>query len=214
MIHPDVQTLIRCAKAVDRALADHESEIEGLDRAIGDGDHYLNIKRGAETIVAMEASLATMAPDAALKAIALKLMSTIGGASGPLIASFFLAMSKACETADGWDRRAVAAMVAAGVAAIQARGKAALGEKTMLDVLIPVSETLSRHAQNGADGRRVLEHLPAVAEQGMLATRDLLARRGRAAFLGERALGHIDPGSKSSAVIIASVCATLQEEHP
>lgn len=174
MINRDVQTLIRCAKAVDRALAENEPEIEGLDRAIGDGDHYLNVKRGAETIVAMETSLAGMAPDEALKAIALKLMSTIGGASGPLIASFFLAMSKAGNAGDDWNRRMVAAMFSDGVAAIKARGKAEFGDKTMLDVLIPVAETLGEHARNGTDTDGILESLPLVAEQGMLATRDLL----------------------------------------
>ncbi|WP_432431407.1 dihydroxyacetone kinase subunit DhaL [Rhodomicrobium vannielii] len=203
--------LLACLDAAAAAVRDHEAEIEGLDRAIGDGDHFINLTRGFAKLTSIKPDLAPLAPDAALKAVAKSILMTVGGASGPLIASFFLDMSKA-EGADGrWDAKTVARMVAAGVAAIKKRGKAELGDKTMLDVLIPVSQVLSEMADMGRPGRDIARELPWIAETGMLSTKDRLATKGRAAFLGERALGHIDPGSKSSAVIIAAICETVQE---
>lgn len=191
--------------AVDQALAAHEAEIESLDRAIGDGDHYINISRGSQVAVAMRGELAALSPDAALQKLAMKLLSTIGGASGPLVASFFMGMAKSIKEHN--DSLAdVAAAFAAGVDAIRARGKADLGEKTMLDVLIPVSRRFAELTAAGAEPGLIFKELKQVAEQGMLRTRDLVATKGRAAFLGDRAIGHIDAGAKSSQVMISAVC--------
>ena len=202
----NTEFILRAAEAIQQAILSHEAEIESLDREIGDGDHFINMKRGAATVVGLRDELAGLAPDAALNKIGMKLLSTIGGASGPLIASFFMAMAKAVK-ADGADTPvATAAAFAAGVEAIQSRGKADVGEKTMLDVLIPVSRAFTRLAAEGAAPAALCAELKHVAEHGVLATRDMIATKGRAAFLGERALGHIDPGAKTSQVIIATVC--------
>lgn len=198
--------ILQAAAAVQDAILSHESEIESLDREIGDGDHYVNIKRGCATIVAMRDELAALPPDAVLQKIGMKLLSSIGGASGPLIGSCFIAMGKAVKEQGGENLPQVAAVFAAGVAAIQSRGKAEAGEKTMLDVLIPVSRTFTRLAAEGVDRSAVFAVLKREAEQGMLATRDMIATKGRAAFLGERAIGHIDPGARTSQVIIATIC--------
>lgn len=198
--------LLSAAAAIAQAIAANESELESLDREIGDGDHFINMKRGSSTIVEMQAELATLPPDAALQKIGMKLLSTIGGASGPLLASFFIAMSKTAQTRETDSLSGIAAAFAAGVAAIQQRGKANLGEKTMLDVLIPVSETFTALATSGAPPVKVFAQLKAAAEAGMLSTRDMVATKGRAAFLGERAIGHIDPGAKSCQVMIDTVC--------
>jgi dihydroxyacetone kinase-like protein len=197
---------LRAAEAVYQALLTHESEIESLDRAIGDGDHFINMKRGCATIAGMREELAALAPDAALQKIGMKLLSTIGGASGPLIGSFFMSMAKAVKEEGAETLPEIAIAFAAGVEAIKARGKADVGEKTMLDVLIPVSQTFTRLADEGYGRAELLEVLKREAQQGMQSTRDMIATKGRAAFLGERAIGHIDPGAKSSQVIICTVC--------
>jgi dihydroxyacetone kinase-like protein len=202
----NTEFILQAAEAVHQALLTHESEIESLDRAIGDGDHFINMKRGCATIVGMREELAALTPDAALQKIGMKLLSTIGGASGPLIGSFFMSMGKAVKEESAETLPEIAIAFAAGVEAIKARGKANVGEKTMLDVLIPVSQTFTRLADEGYARAELLEVLKREAEQGMQSTRDMIATKGRAAFLGERAIGHIDPGAKSSQVIICTVC--------
>jgi dihydroxyacetone kinase-like protein len=198
--------ILLAAKAVHHAILSHEAELESLDREIGDGDHFINMKRGCATIVDMHDELAALAPDAALQRIGMKLLSTIGGASGPLIASFFMAKAKTVKEHGADSLPKIAAAFAAGVEAIKSRGKAEVGEKTMLDVLIPVSHTFTKLAGQGTERVALFEALKHEAEQGMLATRDMIATKGRAAFLGERAVGHIDPGAKTSQVIIHTVC--------
>ncbi len=198
--------ILLAAKAVNEAILASEAEIESLDREIGDGDHFINIKRGCATIVGMHDELAALTPDAALQKIGMKLLSTIGGASGPLIGSFFIAMAKTVKEQGAESLPEIAAAFAAGVEAIKHRGKADVGEKTMLDVLIPVSHTFTRLAGEGFQRPALFEVIKREAEQGMLATRDMIATKGRAAFLGERAIGHIDPGAKTSQVIITTLC--------
>ncbi len=197
--------ILAAAQAVNDAILTHEPEIESLDREIGDGDHFINMKRGCATIVAMRDELAALPPDAALQKIGMKLLSTIGGASGPLIASFFMAMAKAAKEQGADTLPQLAAAFAAGVEAIKQRGKADVGEKTMLDVLIPVAREFSELAATAASAE-VLAALKQEAERGMLSTRDMIATKGRAAFLGERAIGHIDPGAKTSQVVIQTIC--------
>lgn len=198
--------ILLATRAINQAILANESEIESLDREIGDGDHFINIKRGCATIVAMHDELAGMTPDAALQKIGMKLLSTIGGASGPLIGSFFMAMAKSAKEQGAETLPQIATAFSSGVEAIKHRGKADVGEKTMLDVLIPVSNTFTRLAAEGFERTELFEVLKREAEQGMLSTRDMVASKGRAAFLGERAIGHIDPGAKSSQVMICTVC--------
>lgn len=199
------------ASAIQQTILEHESELESLDRAIGDGDHYINMKRGAQTIADMQQELATLAPDAALNKIGMKLLSTIGGASGPLLASFFMGMAKTIKEKGDASTATYASAFAAGVDTIRQRGKADLGEKTMLDVLIPVANQFTALAAQGAGTRKISTReistaLKQTAERGMLSTKDLIATKGRAAGLGERAIGHIDPGAKSCQLMIEAVC--------
>lgn len=204
--------ILRATEAAHAAILAHEADIESLDREIGDGDHFINLKRGGAAIAALRDELAALPPAAALQKIGMKLLSTIGGASGPLIGSFFLAMAKSAQERGAETLPEIAAAFAAGVEAIQSRGKAGVGEKTMLDVLIPVSQAFTRLAGEGADCAALCAELPREAERGMLSTRDLIATKGRAAFLGERAIGHIDPGAKTSQVMIQAVCALALAE--
>lgn len=201
--------IVASLRAVHASVLANEADIESLDRAIGDGDHYLNVKRGCEVLAAMTNDLEALSPSAALNAIGMKLLSTIGGASGPLIASFFMAMGKALKDNDTPSRPEFAQAFAAGVEAIKHRGKADVGEKTMLDVLIPVSRLLIKLNDDGVALPELCRQLNAEATRNMLATRDMIASKGRAYSLGERALGHIDPGCKTCEVAIAAVCTEV-----
>lgn len=201
--------IIDALAQVHGAILAHEDQIESLDRAIGDGDHYINVRRGCELLVGLTSELQALAPAAALHRIGMKLLGSIGGASGPLISGFFVAMGQSLQGQDEPDRRAFAAAFASGVEAIKQRGKADVGEKTMLDVLIPVSRLLLRLAEEGAALPQLCVQLKDEATRNMLATRDMIASKGRASFLGERALGHIDPGCKTCEVAIAAVCDRL-----
>lgn len=196
--------ILEAAKAINQAIINSEAEIESLDREIGDGDHFINMKRGCATIVAMHDELAILSPDAALNKIGMKLLSTIGGASGPLFASFFIAMGKTLKEHNDGSILSMANAFDAGVQAIASRGKAGLGEKTMLDVLIPVANQFKNLASQS--NQEIAKNLQQVALEGVLSTKDMVATKGRAAGLGERAIGHIDPGAKSCQVMICTVC--------
>jgi len=202
----DTAFILEAAQAVNQAILSHEADIESLDREIGDGDHFINIKRGCATILDMQGELAPLPPDVVLQKIGMKLLSTIGGASGPLIGSFFIAMAKSVKEHGADQLPQIATAFAAGVDAIRQRGKADVGEKTMLDVLIPVSQTFTRLTAEHVARGEILATLQGVAEQGMLSTRDMIATKGRAAFLGERAIGHIDPGARTSQLVIHTIC--------
>jgi phosphoenolpyruvate---glycerone phosphotransferase subunit DhaL len=202
----NTQDIIVAAEAVQAAILANEQQIESLDRAIGDGDHFINVRRGCEAIAALKQDLVPLPPSEAFNRIGMKLLSTIGGASGPLIASFFISMGRELEGITQPDARLFAHALAAGVEAIKSRGKADLGEKTMLDVLIPASRLLVRLTEEGSDLATLCAKLKQEAELNMLATRDMIATKGRAHFLGERALGHIDPGAKTSQVAVFAVC--------
>ncbi len=204
--------VVQCILALQDAIETHQADIESLDREIGDGDHLINIRRGCAVIVAMIDDLRPLPPHEAFTRIGKKLLSSIGGASGPLIASFFLAMGESLRASG---QEAISATnfspaFSAGVEAIGLRGKAGLGEKTMLDVLIPVAKTFESLAGQ-ADTHALCQALRAEALKGMLGTKDMLATKGRAAFLGERAIGHIDPGAKSCQVAITAICDTVEQ---
>lgn len=213
--------IIAAAKAIQQSILANENTLESLDRAIGDGDHYINMKRGANAIVDIAEELTNFAPSDALNKIGLKLLSTIGGASGPLLASFFMAMAKTLASQTHkeyvlnenveYSAADIAAGFAAGVQAIIQRGKANIGEKTMLDVLIPVANQFVLLATQNCEINPICTTLMQTAEQGVLSTKDLIATKGRAAGLGERAIGHIDPGAKSCQLMIAAVCTLLMK---
>lgn len=198
--------ILQACEAVNKAILDHESVLESLDREIGDGDHFINMKRGCTTILGMREELSQLAPDAVLQKIGMKLLSTIGGASGPLIASFFMTMAKTAKEHGADSLPEIADAFSAGVDAIKSRGKSDLGEKTMLDVLIPVARQFKALTSTQTDQITIYKALKHEAKQGVESTRNLIATKGRAAFLGERAIGHIDPGAKSCQVIIATLC--------
>jgi phosphoenolpyruvate---glycerone phosphotransferase subunit DhaL len=187
----------RLIEAVARAMIDHADELTALDQAIGDGDHGLNMKRGFEAVLAdIDATSAKPLPDA-LKAIGMALVMKVGGASGPLYGTLFLALGK--ELPAEPTKADLARAFGAAIEAIKARGKSDFRQKTMLDVLGPAQAALAA----GRDPVRA-------ANDAADATVPMKAVRGRASFLGERSVGHMDPGARSSALMIAAVAGVLE----
>jgi len=193
----DTTFILNAGQAIHSAIIANEAEIESLDRAIGDGDHYVNMRRASEMIAQMQHELGRQPIDVVLNKIGMKLLSTLGGASGPLFASFFMAMGKTLKENGAENNLQSATAFAAGVQAIIQRGKAGLGEKTMLDVLIPVSTSYTTLAAQDKTAKEIAHELKVVADSGLESTRNLVATKGRAAGLGERAIGHLDAGAKS-----------------
>jgi dihydroxyacetone kinase-like protein len=181
-------------------------ELCALDRAIGDGDHGTNMKRGLKAVLAQAEDIAALPAGEALSMIGKTLVMTVGGASGPLYGSFFLAAGAAIASGRRLPED-LADVVAAGVAAVGARGRSTAGEKTMLDVLIPVLDALRAEA-----GRPdLIAHVKATARESTERTAPMVATKGRAAYLGPRSAGHIDPGARSSCLMVEAVCDILEE---
>jgi dihydroxyacetone kinase-like protein len=181
-----------------------------LDQAIGDGDHGFNMDRGFTAIVAKldEGGLADPTPTAILRLAGRTLISTVGGASGPLYGTAFLKAAAALDgVAEAGGSEFVTALEAA-VMGIGGLGKASTGEKTMLDALSPALEAARAALDGGEDGDAVVAAAATAAEAGALATVPMLATKGRASYLGERSIGHQDPGATSSALLLRALADT------
>lgn len=179
----------------------HADELTALDQAIGDGDHGLNMKRGFEAVKAEADALSAKPLGEALKAAGTKLVMTVGGASGPLYGTLFMSLGK--SLADSPDRAGFAAAARVAIDAVAMRGKSQTGQKTLLDVLEP--------ALAAFDAGASLSGVADAADTAATSTVPMLAIRGRASFLGERSIGHMDPGSRSTALIIRAVAQTLEQ---
>lgn len=191
-------------------VAEQRDYLVDLDRAIGDGDHGENMDRGFKAAVealgqAQPASVAEV-----LKTVAKTLMSTVGGAAGPLYGTAFLRASKAAGDGD-LDGAGVAAVIAGTLDGIQARGKATTGEKTMVDAWTPALEAARAAAESGSDPAAVLEAAATAAEAGAAATEPMRATKGRASYLGERSIGHLDPGAVSTSLILRAAVRAAGE---
>lgn len=181
-------------------VAGHRVELGELDRAIGDGDHGENLDRGFRALVAKLDAEAPPTPGNAFKVAAMTLMSTVGGAAGPLYGTAYLRAANAVGEAETLDAGALVAALAGARDGIVARGKAEPGDKTMIDAWTPAVEAAA--AAQGQGVLAVVEAAATAAEAGAVATDPLIAHKGRASYLGERAVGHRDPGAASSALIL------------
>ncbi|GAN81324.1 dihydroxyacetone kinase subunit DhaL [Acidocella aminolytica] len=195
----DVPVLTAWLKRADEMVAARQTYLSDLDAAIGDGDHGANLARGFHAVTA---KLGTPADPAALfKTVGMTLIGTVGGASGPLYGSMFVEMGKAAAGKSALDAAAWADVLEAGVKGVAARGKAVPGEKTMLDALTPAVA-----AAKGAAGlSAALSAAAEAALQGAEATVSMIARKGRASYLGERSAGHADPGATSAALLLSAL---------
>ena len=206
----DAAWALRWIELAAAQVAEQRDYLVDLDRAIGDGDHGENMDRGFKAAVealgqAQPASVAEV-----LKTVAKTLMSTVGGAAGPLYGTAFLRASKAAGDGD-LDGAGVAAVIAGALDGIQARGKATTGEKTMVDAWTPALEAARAAAESGSDPAAVLEAAATAAEAGAAATEPMRATKGRASYLGERSIGHLDPGAVSTSLILRAAVRAADE---
>ncbi|GAB4589837.1 dihydroxyacetone kinase subunit DhaL [Nocardia sp. IFM 10818] len=199
----DVAAWVRAFAALVDANAE---ELTDLDAAIGDADHGTNMRRGLTAAVAALDDSATAA-DAA-KQTAMTLIRSIGGASGPLYGTFFLRFAGAVDT--GSDIADFARAFRAGLDGVIARGKADPGDKTMVDALAPAADALDKHAAAGDSAAAALDAAVHAADAGRDATIPLIARKGRASYLGERSAGHQDPGATSAALLVRAAREALR----
>ena len=206
----DAAWALRWIELAAADVAEQRDYLVDLDRAIGDGDHGENMDRGFKAAVealgqAQPASVADV-----LKTVAKTLMSTVGGAAGPLYGTAFLRASKAAGDGE-LDGAGVAAVIAGALEGIQARGKATTGEKTMVDAWTPALEAARAAAESGSDPAAVLEAAATAAEAGAAATEPMRATKGRASYLGERSIGHLDPGAVSTSLILRAAVRAAGE---
>ena len=201
--------LIKNAKEIQVVIDNNAPEIEKLDQEIGDGDHIFNVQRGIKLVIELEPIIKHLSMSKALNQIAMKILSGIGGSSGALFGTLFMTMAKVSNIDDGIDYKKAINMFVDGVEAVKQRGKADVGEKTMMDVLIPVANCLKEGVEKEIDLKDLMRKTIETAEKGMLSTKNLLATKGRASFLGERSKGHIDPGARSSQLMIKTVCMSI-----
>jgi len=201
-------------RMIDAACAAIDANAElltRLDSAIGDGDHGHNMRRGFQEIAVQREQIVGLPLGAALQKAGMALVMKVGGASGPLYGSLLIAMGKAAGEAP-IDAGGVATIWAEGVEAVKRRGKSEVGEKTMLDVLVPAQGALRAAVGDGLEPAQILDRVRQAASDGLAATEPMKATKGRASYLGERSIGHLDPGAQSSALLIAAVCGVLERE--
>jgi dihydroxyacetone kinase-like protein len=207
----DIAALARWIREFARVVTANRDLLTRLDSAIGDADHGANMDRGMTAVVA--ALDGGMPPSAAalLKQVGMTLVSSVGGASGPLYGTFFLRMASTAGDVDALDGPAFATAMRAGVDGVVQRGKAQAGDKTMFDALAPAVDALDEALAGGARLDEALRMATDAAETGRDATTAMLARKGRASYLGERSVGHQDPGATSAALLVAAAATALAE---
>jgi dihydroxyacetone kinase-like protein len=196
------EDVLRWLNALQRVFAGNAQQLTDLDSAVGDGDLGFSLDRG---FTAVQAEL-TANPPADIRAVfqnvASVLIKTMGGSSGPLLGTFFLRAGTVSAGKSELEPADVAALFQAGVEGIQQRGKAALGDKTMLDALLPAVDAMRGALESGSGLGEILERGAAAAEAGMRATISMEARKGRASYLGERSVGHQDPGATAAYLLL------------
>ncbi len=201
------ETLKSLVRAAAEQVIASAPELTALDQAIGDGDHGANMKRGFEAVLGKLDTISAQPIDQALKTIGKTLVMTVGGASGPLYGSFFMAAGDALASKRLPDD--LADVFCCAVGAVVSRGRSRPGEKTMLDVLFPVLQTLMAEAGKPD----LINKVRTTASESVARTVPMQATKGRASFLGARSIGHIDPGARSSCVLLHAVCDTLEAQQ-
>lgn len=202
--------IIRWLQTVAEVLKQNKDYLTELDAAIGDADHGINMNRGFQKVAAQLPNVADEDISSILKMVSMTLISTIGGASGPLYGTLFLRSSTVTSAKQELTAEEMAALLEAAVEGVVQRGKANLGDKTMLDALSPASKAFQQAVALNSNTLEALKQAVAAAEAGMINTINLVAKKGRASYLGERSLGHQDPGATSSYLILRTLLETLE----
>jgi dihydroxyacetone kinase-like protein len=199
------EEVVSWIKTFTGTIADNKAWLTDLDSAIGDADHGINLDRGMQEALAKAETVAPGDVGAVFKTVGMTLVSTVGGAGGPLYGTLFLQLGVATAgkseiAAEDWR-----AALAGAVQGVQARGKAEVGDKTMIDALAPARDALAQALDAGVSFEDALRRSAEAAEEGMRSTIPLVARKGRASYLGERSAGHQDPGATSSYLLLKTV---------
>ena len=205
----DTLDLVAWLTAYRDAVTEQRAWLTELDSAIGDADHGANMARGMGAVVDKLDQGAPATVDELLKSVGMTLVSSVGGASGPLYGTFFLRMGMSAGAVPSLDGPALAATIRAGLDGIVARGKAELGDKTMFDAMAPAVDALDAALAGGASLADATAAAAAAAVAGRDATVPLVARKGRASYLGERSAGHMDPGAASTAILFETLASTV-----
>lgn len=198
----DSKKLCAILKQVALHIQVQKDELTELDNAIGDGDHGINLARGFDAVQEKLPDLENQDIGAILKGVGTTLVSTVGGASGPLYGTAFMKAGAACKGLAELDGASFQKAFEAAIGGIKMRGKSEEGEKTMLDALCPAFRAYSEKIEAGLPLKTALESAAIAAENGLAHTSDIIATKGRASYLGERSLGHVDPGAASSALML------------
>lgn len=201
--------LVGWIRALAKAIEADEKHLTELDAAIGDADHGANMHRGFQAVLSKLPALADKDIAAILRSVGMTLVSTVGGAGGPLYGTLFIQMAAAASDKTELSVEDWAVTMRAGVQGVIARGKAAPGEKTMVDTLIPAVAALERAAGERATLAEALARAADAGKEGMMATIPMVARKGRASYLGERSAVHQDPGATSAFLLLQTAAETL-----
>lgn len=202
--------LLRWLEEYARDLESNKQYLTELDGAIGDNDHGINMDRGFRSVVQALPAEQDKPIDTILKTVGMTLIKTVGGAAGPLYGTVFLRMAQAAAGKEALDEQDLGSILAAGQKGIVDRGKAVAGDKTMLDTWEPAVKAYQEAESDGKDVRTALQAAVEAAEEGMKATIPLVARKGRASYLGERSAGHQDPGATSSYLLFKDLLAAVE----
>ena len=203
------EQIIQWIQAIALVLEQNKNYLTELDAAIGDADHGINMNRGFQKVMSQLPTVADKDIGSILKTVSMTLISSVGGASGPLYGTMFLRASTAVAGKSELTDEDMVALLQAAVDGIIQRGKANLGDKTMLDALSPASEAFKQAGANGASTQEALQQAVAAAEEGMKNTIPLVAKKGRASYLGDRSANHQDPGATSAYLILKTLLETV-----
>ena len=206
--------MVRWLENTAAVLAENKEYLIDLDSPIGDADHGINMNRGFQKVLGKLPTVADTDIGNILKTVGMTLISTVGGASGPLYGTFFMRSGTAMASKEELNNEDLLKLFQAGVNGILQRGRPNLGDKTMYDAWAPALESMKQSLANGTDTVAFLRSAAAAAEQGMKDTIPLQAKKGRASYLGERSIGHQDPGATSSYLMLNALLVTIQNSSP
>jgi phosphoenolpyruvate---glycerone phosphotransferase subunit DhaL len=205
----DLDQLTAWIREYARVIGENAQLLTDLDAAIGDADHGINMERGMTAVLAALDETAPADMSALCKQVGMTLVKSVGGASGPLYGTFFLRMAGALGAGDSVDAADFAKALRAGVEGVVQRGRAEAGDKTMFDTLAPALDALDAALTSGGGLAVALADATVAAEKGRDATEAMVARKGRASYLGQRSVGHVDPGATSAAMLIAAAATAF-----
>lgn len=196
-----------------KAVIENREYLTDLDRAIGDGDHGINMSKGFQAVLSKLDDMRDKDLGTILKTVAMTLISTVGGASGPLYGTAFLRAATAVDGKMDIDKTDILNIFEKAIEGVQTRGKAQVGEKTILDSLVPAYEALKKSYEKEGGNLEAFRAAEEAALKGVEYTKTIVAKKGRASYLGERSIGHQDPGATSTYIMIKSIKNILEENH-